>query len=268
MTCRMELYVEYVILENMLLDGALLYLAQTAAGQGVSIPRLLLASALGAVFAVLFPFLPALPWLSYALKFTVGALLCMIAVKPQNGRGRYAPTMLLFYAFAFCFAGGLVAIFAVFDVKYFTTQGGGILSAVPVGGMMAALAVFVALGKWGIKRLYERKRACAHVYPCEIVSGEKRVKLNGFVDTGNTASYNGRAVCFVTPDILYRLFDLSAPKERMTVRTVSGEKSIGLFPVDEVRILDGKDVTILQGAYLSPAVHMMGKSYQLLLPSG
>ena len=49
----MEVYVEYAILENLLVDGALLYLAQTAAGQAVNLPRLLLASVLGAVFAVL-----------------------------------------------------------------------------------------------------------------------------------------------------------------------------------------------------------------------
>ena len=54
MVGSMEVYVEYAILENLLVDGALLYLAQTAAGQAVNLPRLLLASALGAVFLSLF----------------------------------------------------------------------------------------------------------------------------------------------------------------------------------------------------------------------
>ena len=266
MVGSMEVYVEYAILENLLVDGALLYLAQTAAGQAVNLPRLLLASALGAVFAVLFPFLVVSPWLSYGLKFTVGAMLCMIAVKPKNGRGRYAMTILLFYALSFCFGGGLVAFFSVFGIEYYTLSGGGFLSSVPVGGLLAALATFVALGKWAVRKLYERKQVCSHLYPCEIVVGEKRVKVDGFVDTGNTASHLGRAVCFVTPDILYRLFGMQPPKERMTVRTVSGERQIGLFPVDEVRILDGKGGKTLVGAYLSPAVHMLGKGYQLLLP--
>lgn len=260
------MYVEYAILENLLVDGALLYLAQTTARQAVHIPRLLLAALLGSVFAVLFPVLAVAPWLSYLFKFAVGGMLCIIAIKPQNGRGRYALTVLLFYAFSFCFGGGLVAVFSAFGIEYYTVTGGGFLTKVPVGGLLAALAVFVAVGKWGAKKLYERKRACAHVYPCEIVVGGKVVTVDGFMDTGNTASHLGRAVCFVTPDVLYRLFGVAAPKERMAVRTVSGEKQVGLFLVDEVRILDGGQPTILRGAYLSPAVHILGKNYQLLLP--
>lgn len=266
MVGSMEVYVEYAILENLLVDGALLYLAQTAAGQRIHALRLLLASALGAVFAVLFPLLSMASWLTYLCKFAVGGLLCVIAIKRQNGRGRYALTMLLFYALSFCFGGGLIAVFSAFGVEYYTVTGGGILSKVPVGGLLGALAVFVAVGKWGVRKLYERKRACAHVYPCEIALGEKVVKVDGFLDTGNTASYLGKAVCFVTPDVLYRLYGVAAPKERMAVRTVSGGKQVGLFPVDEVRILDGNQPTILHGAYLSPAVHILGKNYQMLLP--
>ena len=262
----MEIYLEYAIIENLLVDGALLYLAQVAAGQKVSAWRLSLSALLGAVFAVLFPFLTVSPWLSYALKLTMGALLCIIAVKPQNGRGRYALTTLLFYAFSFCFGGGLTAVFETFDTQYYLTEGGGVLSSVPVGGLLAALAAFVALARWGIKRLYAKKRVRQYIFPCEIVYGEKRIKASGFIDTGNTAFYKGRAVCFVTPDILYQLFDFATPQERMTIRTVSGEKTIGLFPVDEIRLSGQSETAGLKSAYLSPAVHMLGKGYQVLLP--
>ena len=52
----------------------------------------------------------------------------------------------------------------------------------------------------------------------------------------------------------------------MTVRTVSGEKSVGLYPVDGVKILQKGREILLKNAYLSPAVHMLGKEYKLLLP--
>lgn len=262
----MEIYLEYAILENLLIDGALLYLAQAAAGQKVAPLRLGVAAVLGAVFAVLFPVLTLAPWLSYALKFLVGALLCVIAIKPQNGRGRYALTTLLFYAFSFCFGGGLVAVFSAFEVEYYTAEYGGILTTVPVGGILFALAVFVALSKWGVRKLYERKRLQQHIFPCEIVLREKRVKVDGFMDTGNTATRGGRAVCFVTPDVLYRLFDLQPAPEHMIVRTVSGEKRIGLFPVDAVHVTIKNEAVVLEGAYLSPATHILSKGYQLLLP--
>ena len=262
----MEIYVEYAILENVLVDGALLYLAQAAAGQKISFCRLLLAAALGAGFAVLFPFLEASPFITYALKFTVGALLCFIAVKTQNGRGRYALTILLFYALSFCFGGGVTAVFEVFGLPYGNASGGGIVSSVPIGGLLAALAFFVGGVKWGIKKLYAKKRVQAHVFPCEIAVGSRLIKAQGFVDTGNTAVHLGKPVCFVSPDLLYRLFDLQPAKERMTVRTVSGEKSIGLFQVDRISVIGKEEWGTLRGAYLSPAVHMLGRGYNLLLP--
>lgn len=262
----MDIYVEYAIIENLLVDGALLYLAQTAAGQKVSFWRLVLAAAIGAGFALFFPFLKASPWISYSLKFTVGAMLCFIAVKPQNGRGRYGLTILLFYALSFCFGGGLTAVFEAFDAPHYIADGGGILSAVPVGALLAALAVFVGLVKWGIKRLYAKKRVQEHVFPCEIAVGNRLVRANGFMDTGNTATHKGKPVCFVTPDILYRLFDLKPAQEKMTVRTVSGEKKIGLLHVDRISVLGKDEWGTLHGAYLSPAVHMIGKGYNLLLP--
>ncbi len=262
----MEIYVEYAILENLLLDGALLLLALLAARQKICVWRLCLAAAVGAVFAVGFPLLPLPPWAALSLKFLVGALLCVIAIKRQNGRGRYVLTMILFYAFSFCFGGGLMAALEGLDVEYYSMEGGGVATKLPIGVMMAGLAVFVALSILGVRKLYRRRSAVAHILRCEIFVGKKRVRIDGMVDTGNTASFDGQAVCFVTPDVLYTLFGAEPPKERMTIRTVSGEKSVGLYLVDGIKILQNGREKLLKNAYLSPAVHMLGKEYKLLLP--
>lgn len=262
----MEIYVEYAILENLLLDGALLLLALLAARQKICVWRLCLAATVGAVFAIGFPLLPLPPWAALTLKFLVGALLCVIAVKKQNGRGRYVLTMILFYAFSFCLGGGFMAVLEGLDVEYYVMEGGGVATKLPIGGLFAGLTVFFTLSILGIRKLYKRRRAVAHILPCEIVVGEKRVRIDGMVDTGNTACFEGHAVCFVTPDVLYTLFGAEQPKERMTVRTVSGEKSVGLYPVDGVKILQKGREILLKNAYLSPAVHMLGKEYKLLLP--
>ena len=263
---RVEIYVEDAIIENFLLDGALLYLALSAARQEIVWWRLLLGGLAGAVFAVVFPFLPFPPWLTYACKLLAGGLLVLIALKRQKHRGRYALTLALFYGLSFCLGGGLVAILEGFQMPYYTAVGGGTLTKIPVGGLLAAVAVFVGLIKWGIAKIYERKRACAHIVCCEVAHGQTRCKLKGLVDTGNRATCDGKAVCFAPPDLLYRLFGMSPPCRFITVRTVSGEKRIGLFVVEEIVVLIGRERIRLEGAYLSASVHMAGKEYQLLLP--
>ena len=261
-----EIYIEDAIIENALLDGALLYLSLTAARQEIVWWRLCLGGGVGAVFAVVFPFLPFPPWLVYACKLLAGGLLVLIALKKGKRRGRYALTVALFYGLSFCFGGGLTAIFEGFGQEYYTAVGGGVLTKIPVGGLLAAVAVFVGLIKWGIRKIYERKRACAHIVSCEVVQGQTRLRLKGLVDTGNGAVCEGKAVCFAPPDLLYRLFGLSPPCRFIAVRTVSGEKRIGLFAVEEIWVLLGGEKKRLKGAYLSASVHMSGKEYDLLLP--
>jgi hypothetical protein len=51
----------------------------------------------------------------------------------------------------------------------------------------------------------------------------------------------------------------------MTVRTVAGERSIALYAVERICMADGEEKA-WEKAYLSPAVHMLGKEYSLLLP--
>lgn len=75
----MEIYIEYALAENFLLDAMLLWLALKAAKQQISFKRIALASAFGAAFAVIFPLLDTGKILSYILKFSVGALLTLIA---------------------------------------------------------------------------------------------------------------------------------------------------------------------------------------------
>ena len=53
----MEIYIEYALAENFLLDAMLLWLAMKAAKQEISLWRIVLAAAIGAAFAVAFPLL-------------------------------------------------------------------------------------------------------------------------------------------------------------------------------------------------------------------
>ena len=264
----MEIYLEYALLENFLVDGCLLYLARSAARMPVSVWRLCLGGGVGACFALVFPLLTLPPWLSYLLKFAVGALLCLLANprRPkQTRKGGFALSVGLFYALSFCLGGGLIAVFEGFGLPYYTLSGGGVLSTLPVGWLVLSVALFVCAGKILIRKMYARKRRFAHIVSCGIFYKGARVRVDGFVDTGNRASYEGRAVCFTTPDVIYRLFELAPPTASMSVKTVSGERAIPLYLADELRVYSGEEKTV-KGVYLSPSVHMLGKEYSLLLP--
>ena len=119
----MEIYIEYALAENFLLDAMLLWLSLKAAKQKIIFWRIALASVLGAVFAVVFPLLDVGKAFAYILKFAVGILICLIAVNGK-GIGRYALTALLFFGFSFALGGALLAVYSAFSIEYGKNENG------------------------------------------------------------------------------------------------------------------------------------------------
>lgn len=263
----MEIYIEYAFLENFFVDGTLLFLSLVASKQKIVWRKVFFSAVLGAAFAVAFPLLSLPTFFLQALKFALPFLLCAVATGRVKGRGRYGLTVLLFYAFSFAFAGLLTGVLGAFEVEYFTLEYGGILTNIPVGALFAALVVFSSLCFYGVSRLYRLKTAHEHILPCEVQGERGCICALGYVDTGNTARYQGLPVCFITPDLFYDLFGLNAKCEKTEIRTLAGEKTVAVKKALQVKIGRGKKERLLEGAYLSPSAGLIGREYKLLLPA-
>lgn len=261
------IYVEYALVENFCVDVALLWLALLASRQRVCAWRLCLAGVVGALFALGYPLLSLPAPLAYAWKCSMGILLCLIAQKRQKGGGRGALTVLLFYAFTFCFAGGVMAVFEVFSLEYAPAEGGGIVTQVPIGALLLALVAFVVLAKIAISALYKKKRAHACVYECEVLAGGKSLRLDGFADTGNTAVYCSAPVCFLSAERFYDLYGMKPPDAWMEIVTMAGETRVPLYRADGLSVQTGAQTKKTGAVYLSPSKQMRGRAYSLLFPA-
>lgn len=257
---QMEIYIEYALLENFFMDGTLLFLALKLSKSAFRVWKILFSALLGAVFAVVFPLLPLPSPLAFLGKFSFPFLLCFLTLERKKGRGRYALTVLLFYALSFSFAGLLIGVFGALDIAYFFDAQGGIVTNIPVGALFAALTFFAFSCCAVAKKLYAVKRVHAHISLC-VVKGEKgSVKVLGYEDTGNAARYRGLPVCFVTPDVFYDACGEGV--ERTTIQTLAGEK----------RVTVKRAVVTVAGVeretYASPSAGLIGREYKVLLPKG
>lgn len=257
----MSVYIELVLLENALIDGALLTLALIASHSPVRVGKVIFAAILGAVFAAVFPLFSLPLWLQTALKIAAGFVLVFAAFSGK-GVGRYAITALCFFLFSFAFAGAVIGLNAAFfdeNSGKFTGYG------ISVGGVLGGAAVFCLAAAWLFKRLYRRKRVFSFVYPCRVQMGEKTAQALGFLDSGNLAKKNGRPVCFVCPKLLFSLIDESAVCEYTNVGTVSGTGRMPVFKADELQIYFGARAHIIKNVYLSPFSSLAGGDYQLII---
>ena len=249
----MVVYVEYAFLENFLLDGALLWLSLLASKTPVRVKNLLFSAAIGGVFAVVYPLLALPDFLGQTLKIAVGFLLCFL-VAGRVKRGRYAFICVCFFAFTFAFAGAITAVGAM---------GAWVWLAFIVLGVISLILV---------RKLYEKRAREKYIYDCEIAYKQRRIQVLGFYDSGNFARFQNIPVCFVSPDIIFDLFqdvafgeDGGQVCDEMAVTTINGIKKVRLYKGD-LKIVEHKNIFIKR-VYFAPALNMLSRGYKLLLNS-
>ena len=258
----MEIYIEYAFLENFLYDLALLWLAFTAARVKTRGWKLLVASAIGGVFALVFPLLSLPQMLGTAVKIAMGAFLCMFAfgqLRTKKQWGKYALTTTLFFAFSFGFGGTLLVVYGPLSIG----------EKVPSGLVFLGFALLLAVGIYLIKKLYERHAVYSRIYACTLFAGERQTEAEGFYDSGNLAMKNGVPVCFVSPALLYDLFGEEILKtggqvfDEMQITTLAGEKTTRLY-LGKIAV-KADEKTVYAHAYFAPSKNMIGREYTVLL---
>lgn len=266
----MEIYVEYAFIENFLLDVSLYYLALKFLKFPIKIKCVLLGGLLGAIFAVCYPILKLYAFcLAEILRVGMPFVICLCSFKRgdlKNDRGRYALSVLSFYVLSFAFAGGVYGVCAIFNLDYAYVNG--TIVGVPLGVCFAVGVGLFAFIKRFFKEIYKRKSKTKFFYQCELTLNEKSIRANGFLDSGNLASKNGKPICFVTPDLFFDLVGLetsSLVMDELAVSTVLGNKKIKIFFLDEIKIYCDGGENIISKPYCAVKTLTGTREYKVLL---
>lgn len=227
----MQVYAELALAENFCMDFTLLFAAKSAVKNTASAKRLALASALGAVFAVVFPLFSLNAVWAVIVKILSGLLICLVAGRFKSIKAyvKFAAAFLIFTALL---GGALIGIFSLTGLDYSAGQGF-ILSKIPIGiPLFGALLLIL-----GAKKLAARlKKTCANSVNCRIYAGQSQIDIKGFFDSGNKVYLKGLPVSVIPQEAAKKLLDVSGIKEGVKIHTVAGSKTIGVFTADKIEI--------------------------------
>ncbi len=260
----MTVYIEYAFLENLLLDGVLLWLALTASKTAVRWGRLLFSAILGGGFALLFPLLRLSAFWGFCLKLSVGLLLpmlCFPRLRCKSDWSKYALSATFFFFFTFAFGGALYGVTSAFSLR-----------RLPSVAVWTGFAFLTAFSLWGLGRFYQKRSVYQSVYDCTVIFGEKRAKVKGFWDSGNLARKNGIPVCFLSADTVYRLFGQDIlfgggqVCDEMQIFTQAGERKVPLYK-GALEIKTKAGIRRVQEVYFARATNMICREYKILLHS-
>lgn len=252
----MEVYIEYAVAENFCMDFFLLWSAKAVTKNRASVWRISLAAALGASFAVLFPFFGLGGFAAIAVKIISGGALCFVAGRYSHVK-QFLKFAAAFTALTFALGGGLLAVFSLADISY-ASGGGVILSSVPVGiPLFCALCLCIAVKKLASKFNNSHSKAAV---TCRIYVGQSCVKLPAFFDSGNKVYRRGCPVSVMPADCAKKLTDIDGIKTFVNVHTVAGNKKLPVFTADKVEIDYGEKVTTLRGVTFCVAEGASGRA--------
>lgn len=253
----MTVYIEFVLVDNFIIDYLLLKATYATTGISVKKGRLFLCAFLGAIVALIYPLITIKP-LSVALKVLCGLLLPLIAAEYETRRSYFVNT-LIFFLYTFLTGGAIIGIFLVFGINY--------SAEISIALMFLPVYLLISGVREVIKHIYKQRTVFSCIYSVSLTLKGKTVNARGFMDTGNGV-YDGEnpvIVCgkrfFQTliGDNFYKI-----KSKKITLSTVSGKSENFAFILDQLVIYLGDKPNIFNNVTLV-VTKTVGDGYDVIL---
>lgn len=227
----MSVYIEAVIIENVVADYLMLKTAFTITGTKINRFRMTVSVVIGTAFAVVFPLINTNVYIQTAIKFFSGVLMLCISNKFENVKNFYY-NLLAFFGIVFVCGGGAYAIYGVTEVKS---------TDISILFVLIPIFVIVKITVGIISFIYNGKTAVQNVVDTSIKICGKTFLLKGLIDTGNCAYFKGVPVIFVDRKIIFdKGFDPMKLKEqgKIEITTVGGKTEKPVYEAEELSVKD------------------------------
>ena len=265
----MKVYVEYVLIDNFVLDYLLLKLTFIAKKGVLKKHGLLVGALFGSFTAILLPLvnLPNILLLAIKIFSGIGILLCAARFKNILQLLKFFN---VFCLLTFSFGGAIFAIFSLIGVDYSILYSSG--EVFPIGVILVLAVIVYKLLFSFFCSLYQNKLIYPFVRRCEILHNGHKIVCNGFIDSGNQIVYgNFYSVCIASKSLARNLVFQGLIGENLVgeicINTVSGKTQLKIFEFEKLMIYSSSKVNIIKDVkigILQNAIEL-SEDYDLIL---
>ena len=250
----MVVYIENVLIDNLVIDFLLLALARKSYKLPVKFLRLILPSVVGAAVALALPVMDLGNGWLFLLRLALSLFMVAISGKFRNLK-EYIFCYYLFIFYTLLFGGAVSATFYLFGIKYDPLTG---INAAdfPLGFALGVCsAVYFAAVKV-IKAIYKRRDITRFTVDCSLSLGGESFALKGFIDSGNRLVYKktGSPIILCSPSAAKKVFfgkDFSSLSlGDMEINTVTGKSFIKLYKTEKLLIYSGDSPNIINNVVI------------------
>lgn len=215
----MVIYVEYVVIDNIVINSLILLLTKELLKLKSSKLRILLSALLGTIVALLSPILSS--FANLLIKLPLSLLMVLIAFK-ISGTKKVLITLFTFFAITFLFGGAVLGAGEMLGMRFILNNGVMYEYKFPVGIIVLfCFITFVAM-KNIVKFIFQRQNNTQLIYDAILTDNGCKAKASAFLDTGNKILIDNKPVCLIN----YKTFCLLHPTISLT--DILLKKQLGL----------------------------------------
>ncbi|MBQ9481308.1 MAG: sigma-E processing peptidase SpoIIGA [Clostridia bacterium] len=272
----MAVYIEYAVIDNLVLDYLLLKGAMKTARIKFTEFQLIAAAILGTLFALFFPLMNVGGLVAFLLKMIVGEIITLVAGRYNDIYG-FVRAFLYFLLYTFAAGGAMIGVCFLLGLKFDSDAGFSILSAagdVAFGFIILSGYLFAKL----VGVLFGNARKTADIggflREVSVFDGSGSVRLDGMIDTGNTLydGKTGKPVSVISKEVADRLILGGTFRMKgahyISYGTLKGKGRILVFEIERMVIYCGEDRNIIDNAMIGVSPDNAAMRCDVILHSG
>ncbi len=223
----MTVYIEYVILDNLIIDFLIVFMLQTALKTHFGKWNWVLVLVEGITFAIITPLFTLNTYLMLLIKWVYSICMVLSLRKYANFK-QFVIHYLIFLSLTFVLGGVCYALLNALNIPYNDT--GIVLNgyAVPISLLILLAFVYVYLMIKLIKYYHKRKSCLPYYYDIVLTIAGKDHYIRGYLDSGNRLYDNvdGKPVAVLSFGTFCKIFD-DFPFHKLLLSNVTSDQLEG-----------------------------------------
>ncbi len=226
----MTIYLDIVFLENALMNYIILYATGFVQKRKMKNFKLIISSVLGALYAII-SYLKIIPiYSTLFMKILLSVIMIYVAFNNENAK-QLLKNLLLFYLASFVIGGCALAMLYMISPKRVSFQNGVLVGTYPMKITLIAGLVGFFIIQYSFSLNKRQMKIKDLLCELEIVVNNKKVKMKGYIDSGNTLKdpISKKPVIIVEKDVMQEIIDVNkllGGDENLKIRLIPF-KSIG-----------------------------------------
>lgn len=201
----MTLFIEYVIMDNMVIDYLLVGLIECVTKERFKIRNKIFASIIGTSFALLLPYISKYNILALIYKILCAVIMTIVLKKYKTFKN-YFWNLALLFVFTFLFGGLLICLLSMAGIEYTTTSFILYNFEIPISVFLIVFCSGYWLLKKIIKALSNQLKYNNFTHKIMLIDNDEKVECVGYFDSGNMLCKNGQAVNIISSEIFFKLY--------------------------------------------------------------